>query len=286
MLNLLPDANSPSVTVNQRDRISLESTARKEGRAVLRGAKAMAKSRPQQLTLRIDGQRITAERFLKAVSAFVGLIHEVSEAVTDERGAFRWIVSVESGSAIVHFRPEGHRIEASFAPRSIKAINDGLAMLEKRAERPRFWSDDALRRAKDLSEVLDSVSGSLDHVSVSSDHRALGITTKTAAHVNALIGSEYKSLGTIEGRLRAITEAGGVHFVVQDPVTHNSVRCYFAEENADEYMQAWRKRVAVYGEIRYRKDGHPVSIAVQDVRVLKEAHELPRAKDVRGILAS
>lgn len=246
----------------------------------------MAKSRPRQLTLRIDGQRITAERFLKAVSSFVGLIHEVSEAVTQERGAFRWIIAVESGSAIVHFRPETRRVEASFAPRSIKAVNDGLALLEKRAERPRFWSDGALRKAKDLSEVLDSATGALDHVSVTGDRRAQDVTRKTAAHVDALIGSEIVSLGTIEGRLRAITEAGGVHFVVQDPVTHNSVRCYFAEENADEYMQAWRKRVAVYGEIRYRKDGHPVSIAVQEVRVLKESHELPRAKDVRGILAS
>ena len=257
-----------------------------EGRAASRGAKAMAKNRPQQLTLKIDGQRITAERFLKAVSSFVGLIQEVSEAVTQERSAFRWLVAVESGSAIVHFRPEGHRVEASFAPRSIKAVNDGLALLEKRAERPRFWSDGALRKAKELSEVLDSASGALDHVSVTADHRPRDITAKTAAHVDALIGSEYKSLGTIEGRLRAITEAGGVHFVVQDPITHNSVRCYFAEENADEYMQAWRKRVAVYGEIRYRKDGQPVSIAVQEVRVLKESHELPRAKDVRGILAS
>ena len=60
-----------------------------------------SKRTPTGLTLKLDGQHITADRFLKAVSSFVGLINEVSETVTGERGAFRWIVTVESGSAIV-----------------------------------------------------------------------------------------------------------------------------------------------------------------------------------------
>ena len=168
----------------------------------------------------------------------------------------------------------------------MKAIGDGLEALEKRAERPPFWSDNALRKAKDLAEVLDPASGALDHVSVSADHKARGITRKVGTHVDALIGSEYKSLGTLEGRLRTVTEAGGMHFVIQDPITHTNVRCYFEEEDAEQYISAFRRRVSVYGEIRYRKDGEPVSIAVREFRVLREASELPSAKDVRGILAS
>ena len=244
------------------------------------------KSTPQRLTLKLDGQHITAERFVKAVASFVALINDVSEAVTNERGAFRWIVSVESGSAIVHFRPEPHRADASFVPLSVKAINDGLDMLDKRAERPRFWSDNALRRAKEIADVLDAERGALDRVSVSVDHRGRDLTRKVVAHVDALIGSEYKSLGTIEGRLRTVTEAGGMHFVVQDPLTHNNVRCYFEEDDLDDYIRAFGRRVAVYGEIRYRKDGVPVSISVREFRVLREASELPKAKDVKGILAS
>jgi hypothetical protein len=126
----------------------------------------------------------------------------------------------------------------------------------------------------------------LDYLSVKSDGLQHHITRKISAHVDALIGSDYKSLGTIEGRLRTVTEAGGVHFVVQDPVTHNSVRCNIGDDDVDRYLAAFRKRVAVYGEIRYRKDGEPVSIAVHDFRVLREGHELPKAKDVKGILAS
>lgn len=243
-------------------------------------------STPKKLTLKIGGQHITADRFLKAVSSFVALINDVSETVTQERSAFRWIVTVESGSAMVHFRPEPHRAQVEFVPLSVKAINDGLAMLEKRAERPRFWSDNALRKAKDLSDVLDVSEGALDHVSVQTDHRQHEITRKLSSHVDALIGAEYKSLGTIEGRLRTVTEAGGVHFVIQDPVTHNSVRCNIGEDDVDKYLVAFRKRVAVYGEIRYRKDGEPVSIAVQEFRVLRESQELPRADDVKGILAA
>lgn len=246
----------------------------------------MTRKPPQGLTLTIGGQHITAERFLKAVSSFVGLINDVSEAVTQERSAFRWVISVESGSAVVHFRAEPHRAAASLVPASVKAVNVGLEMLEKRAERPRFWSDNALRKAKELAEVIDAAEGALDRVSVKTDHRTRDVTRSTSAHVDALFGSDYKSLGTIEGRLRTVTEAGGLHFVVQDPITHNNVRCYFKEDEADNYMTAWRKRVAVYGEIRYRKDGEPVSISVQEFRVLRETHELPKARDVKGILAA
>ena len=244
------------------------------------------KSSPQRLTLKLDGQHITADRFVKALTSFIGLINEVSDAVTNERSAFRWIVSVESGSAVVHFRPEPYRADVSFVPLSMKAINDGLEVIDERAERPRFWSDNALRKAKDLSEVLDIASGALDHVSVGSNHEQRVVTRKIAANVDALIGADYKSLGTVEGRLRAITEAGGVHFVVQDPITHNSVRCYFEEDSVEEYMKAFRRRVAVYGEIKHRRDGVPVSISVQDFRVLRESNELPKAKDVKGILAA
>lgn len=79
----------------------------------------------KQLTLKIGGQRITADRFLKAVSSFVALINDVSETVTQERSAFRWIVTLESGSAIVHFRPEPYRAQVEFVPLSVRAIDNG-----------------------------------------------------------------------------------------------------------------------------------------------------------------
>lgn len=241
---------------------------------------------PQQLTLKIEGARITADRFLKAVSSFVALINDVAESVTQERSAFRWIISVEKGSAIVHFNPEPYRAEAKQLSVSMRAIRDGFETIEKHPQRPRFWSDNALRKAKELSEVLDVTTGALDKVSVKTDDHAYQVTRKTSANVDVLIGSDYKSLGSIEGRLRTVTEAGGVHFVVQDAITHNNIRCFFNEDNTEEYIKAFRKRVSVYGEIRYRKDGEPVSISVFEFRVLRESHELPTAKDVKGILTS
>lgn len=241
---------------------------------------------PQRLTLKIEGAHITADRFLKAISSFVALINDVAETVTQERAAFRWIVSVESGSAVVHFRPEPNKADPALLAPSMKAVSDGISMLSRRAERPRYWSDSALRKAKDLSEVLDVESGALDHVTVRAFQKPIEVTRKISANVDALIGAEYKSLGTIEGRLRTVTEAGGVHFVVQDPLTHNNIRCFMTDEDdVTQYIQAFRKRVAVYGEVRHRKDGVPISISVQRFRVLREAGDLPRAADVRGILA-
>jgi hypothetical protein len=249
-------------------------------------AKRVAKEAARQLTLKIEGPRITADRFLKAVSSFVALINEVSETVTSERNAFRWLVSVEAGSAIVHFKPEPNRANPDLAASSIKAINNGISAIRKRPERPPYFSDNALRKVKELADVLDADSHTIDHMSVAADNAAIELTRAISVNVDELIGAEYRALGSIEGRLRTVTEAGGVHFVVQDGVTHNNVRCFFDLDRADEYMGAWRKRVSVYGEIRYRRDGVPVSINVHRFRVFKDDSELPSVKDVRGILAA
>lgn len=185
----------------------------------------------------------------------------------------------------INLRPVAQRAEPIFIPATIKAINEGVDLLEKRAERPLYWSDVALKRAKELADLVDPTAKGVEQIMIRADRTSKRVTRRTSAHVEALIGTEVKALGTIEGRLRTVTEGGGLHIVVQDALTLNNIRCYIKDEQTEELLGAFRRRVAVYGEVRYRKDGQPLSIDVQEFRILKEQHELPKAKDVRGILS-
>lgn len=249
----------------------------------------MSKSRkqnPHRITLKLDGKGIPAERFLKSISAFVGLINEVADNTVGAEKAFSWIVTVESGSDIVHFAPVPKSgLSDQIAP-SLRAIEDGFALIEERAERPQYWNDAALKRAKEMSEALDIVNESLNLISISTSSKPSRLTRKTSQHVDQLIGHERTSLGTIEGKLRTVTEGGGLHFIVHDALTQNGVRCYFEDDRTDEIIAAFRQRVVVYGLIRYRLDGVPVSIRVQEFRTLRDRSKLPSFRDVRGILAN
>jgi hypothetical protein len=247
---------------------------------------AKKRTKPRRLTLKLDGKGIPAERFLKSVSSFVNLINEVSDNASGTDNAFCWVVSVESGSSIVHFAPEPKSAAPAQIDMAMDAIEHGFAIIENRAERPQFWSDLALKRAKELSEALDVVHESLNKISVASGSKASVVTRKTSHHVDQLIGSDKSALGTIEGKLRTVTEGGGLHFVVHDALTQNRVRCYFDDSKTDEIIAAFRQRVAVYGQIRYRMDGVPVSIRVHDFRVLRDHSKLPGIQDVRGILSN
>lgn len=248
---------------------------------------AKSKKKPEpKLTLKIDGDAVTADRFLKGLSAFVALINDVADNVSERNHALSWVVSVEHGSNIVHFSPRPRSADISVIGACIKAIDEGFEVIEQRVERPRFWSDMALKKVKDLSEILDIASQSVNHISVKSGENHGVVTKKTSQHVDQLIGSEKSALGTIEGKLRTVTEGGGLHFVVHDAITQNAVRCYFDDTRTDEIIAAFRCRVAVYGEIRYRSDGEPISIKVHNFRVFRDRSKLPSVNDVRGILSA
>lgn len=247
--------------------------------------KVKAMSGADTLSLKLSGDRIAAERFVKSVSSFFALINEVSDAVAGHRDAVQWTVSARPGSIVIEFNPQPTKVDAAVAPTSIQAIRDGFSLLAKKPERPRYWSDAALKRAKELADIIDPTEGALGSLRIDGAPQGTEITRKVGEHVNTLIGAELRALGSIEGRLRTVSEGGGLHFVVQDAVTHNQVRCYVKDEDIERILAAFRRRVVVYGEILYRQDRQPASITVERFRVLRDKSELPTADEVRGILA-
>lgn len=59
----------------------------------------------ETLTLILDGSEITAEKFVKRISACVAIIRDVTESLSGEKNSVKWIVSVEKGRTKVHFTP-------------------------------------------------------------------------------------------------------------------------------------------------------------------------------------
>lgn len=237
------------------------------------------------LTLKLDGKELTAEKFVKSVSAFVAIIKDVTESLSGEQNSVKWIVTVEKGSAVLHFTPRSVRVNPEVVQSAIRAVTNGFREIEEQAGRPSHWSDASLKHAKEIASVYDPNDQALDTIRVLSDGEAAfaTVTKATSVNVDSLVVRERKSLGTIEGRLRAITESGGIHVVVQDQLSHANVRCYIEENDIEKFVAAFRHRVSVYGEIKYGSDNRPSSIKAMDIRVFRDRVNLPSISDITGI---
>jgi hypothetical protein len=243
-------------------------------------------SKPKTLTLTLDGNEITAEKFVKSVTAFVSIIREVTENLSGEKNSIKWIVTVEEGSAKVHFTPRAiKKVPQAVVSSTISAVKNGFMEIEKFGARPNHWSDVALKSAKDMASVYSVENHALDTIRVGSGDGFALVTKSTVEHVDSLVGKERHAFGTVEGRLRTVTESGGIHVVVQDALTSNNIRCFIEEQDTERFIAAFRKRVAVYGDIRYGRDGTPLSIKASDLRIMREEGKLPSIQDMIGIYA-
>lgn len=235
------------------------------------------------LTLEIDGPDVTPEKFLRSVRSFFSILTEVTTKVAGKKNAIQWKVKVKEGSNLV-----GVQSSPGFAPavvsQIITAVSSGLAQLEERAAQPEYFSDRAIKSLRELAEVVDSGPDQKISIRVWAKKVPIKVTHKSVANIADIIAGELEDYGSIEGLLRAVTDKGGLHFVVHEPLWNHPVRCYIPERLTETALANFRKRVEVYGTIRYRKDGKAVSIHVDDMVPFPPADSLPSFLDVHGIL--
>jgi hypothetical protein len=95
---------------------------------------------------------------------------------------------------------------------------------------------------------------------------------------------DYKDYGTVEGRLEAIQDQGGLELRVRDAALRITVKCYVPEDMLAEAFGNFRKRVEVAGLVHYRRNGTPVSIEASAIAPLPDDRDLPSIDDIRGLL--
>jgi hypothetical protein len=238
------------------------------------------------LTLSIAGSRITADRFMRAVESFFGLIDEVSQAMTGAPKTIEWIVSVKRGSIVLGAAGEAKSPAVSVAA-VVNAAYTGLKQLQeygKRPARPAHFTENALQDARDLARLVDGKAVKVVQVRRSNDR--FRVHERAVLNIDSILGGTLVEVGVVEGRLQMISSRGTLHVGVWDSAGDRLVRCFVKPDMIDEAKAALDKRVALAGIIRYRPNGEPVSIEVESLEVFPEESELPTADEVYGILSS
>ena len=246
------------------------------------------KQHADEITLRLHGKLITPEDFRKAVQSFTDLILQVTEQISRTGKKPVWNMSVRKGSSVLVARPVPDVETIGRARETIKSVRNGIGLLEKgHADVPHF-TQKALIAARGLGELRAKPTKlGITIVEVGNGEGAkFPVTTRTVETVTKEVGAQKSAYGAIEGTLQTISNRAGFQFVVYEALTDRGVNCFVRPDMFRDAHAAFGKRVKVSGLIRYAKDGKPISIDVENVRVFKTIEEIGPIESFRGILKS
>jgi hypothetical protein len=225
---------------------------------------------------------VTPERFQNAVRAFFGILGEVTKAVCKDGPRVQWRIQAKAGSNLIGVFPV-----PGFNPATIGIINDAILSgwdgLEREAEQPPFFSDAAIRHARELAEVVGRDRKNDTKIRLWVTKKPILVTPKVQAHANELLGENYEDYGSIEGKLQTVSERGGYKVIVTEPLWDRAITCVINQEQLNQALDLFGKRVEVHGYIKYRIDGTPTSIRVEEIIQFPPRSEIPDFKSVKGI---
>ena len=235
------------------------------------------------IILKLQGERITSDKLKVGIGAFYGFVNEIASQIYGVKNPIKWIVRVKEGSIILVNEPDLlENLDIQKQDKVFDFIQKGINVLEKEAQYPPFFNDKALEYLQNLATLPSDSGNGLDSIDITIDDKKHTLTPIIAANVDRILGVYSKALGSIEGRLQTISERGSTKFIVYDALTDKGIFCYITGELIEDALNAFGKRVYIYGMINNDNRGNPRSIKVEEMKIFNE--KIPTAFEVCGIL--
>lgn len=235
------------------------------------------------LTLELQGNHVTPEKFMKAVRAFFGLVNEITRELAGPNEFINWTVQVKDGSNLVGILPGHANVSPMVLDNIYSLVNEGIASLENSSDELEGLPEPALKHIRDLGTVAGTDEDDDTKVRIWTRKLPAPVTHKAAVHVAVLLAESYEDFGTIDGRVQVISDEGNLHVFITEAISGRRVRCFFDEEMLSRFLAAFRKRVEVKGRIKYRRDHKPISIFATGLTEYPSSKDLPSFREMRGI---
>jgi hypothetical protein len=233
------------------------------------------------LTLEVGGH-VSPEKFLRSVRAFFGLVSEITKTAAGDLMPPAWTVQVKDGSNLVGLIPvPGYH--PAVVERVLLDLPAGMAALEQ-GDVPTGFTETALRNARDLGRVGDEPDDGDVTVRIWIKREPVAITDETTAAVNRILEVGFEDHGSVDGKLEVVSGRRGLHVLIADRLTGRSIRCALDDDLLNNALSLFGRRVEAYGLIRYRRDGVPLSIVVEEFVPFPDANDIPSFEKMRGIL--
>jgi hypothetical protein len=240
------------------------------------------------VTLRVSTQAdlVPLSSFLEAVENFQAILAEIDAELSGRPGGtLSWNISgLSLGSAVITATPESTDPDIDMGPQVVSTVVRGLESLEHAPERPPYFSDEAVHRARQLVGLIQPKTRISRITVVAPPMPIVTITQQTAAHIDKMVGAGYTALGSVEGRLEAISVHGKPSFGVYDFIEGRRINCEFSPGMLKQVKDALGGRVLVSGRVRFNESDKPTSVReIQEFIVLRSRDDLPQPRDIVGI---
>lgn len=234
--------------------------------------------------LKIEGKPgdIGLKAFIVAVQNWLNMLMEVDAAISREsKGTLEWVIADVSVGSLQMSLASRSRIEGkNFGPEVAQIAVAGLGQIERDGTTPPYVSHQGLSYAKSMLKTIGSNGISGIEVAYQSDVEHL--TAQASVNVDLLLPTTHTSLGSIEGRIEAISIHGDTKFVVYQDGTNKAVTCKFPREWLDRVKAALGGRVSVAGVVHWNRRNEPVRVDGEDLREMKSREELPSIVQLAG----
>jgi hypothetical protein len=243
---------------------------------------------PPRIGIDLEGPRVTADAFMAALSALVDILRDVdAQSYRVAGGTLDWVIAdLSGGSAHAELapQPKGERTPIGAGHTVARRFREGMSLIARSAERPRFFSEHGMRRALSLANLIDP--NGIQSIRLRVGDEPVAVSPALARNVRDLVEGTLRAIGSVEGVLKTITVHGKPYFNVYESVSGRPIRCYVADALVDDARDNLKKRVQVRGIIRTRPDGEIASVRASEIVAFENAEMLPTVDDIRGILRS
>ena len=233
------------------------------------------------ITLEIDEEVISIADFQKATDNFLGLVKELSKAVSENADAGAWQVKVYEGSAGVGVAPLSPLLDQA---RIRNVMVSGLRSLSK-GIRPGEFTDRAIEHSKSLASLFKKSAVDPNVRIWSQREESVRVSRSIATGADELLAAVYEEDGSVDGILEKVDGHGKLQFVVYDIIDSRAVKCEFTNEQLHQALSSFQKRVEVIGRVKYRKDGMPVSIKANRIVNYPDKADIPTLAQMRVLLS-
>jgi hypothetical protein len=234
------------------------------------------------ITLELDEDDITISEFATAFEHFAGLVREVAKAIAPRRKPI-WLVKIYPGSAGIGFYPKAGAFAADELATVRSAVLSGIEILDQ-GKRPTHFTDKAIDHARLITGAFKARQRPPRLRIWNRNEKSAPLRPAILETAAQLLEANYEDEGSVEGTLEVLSGHGKFEVMVYDPLDGRAIKCELDQQYLRTALDSFMKRVEVFGKVRYRRDGIPVSVKVERIEAFPTREEIPLLDEIRGIL--
>ena len=225
--------------------------------------------------------------FLNAANNFLRLVTEVDIATSSHSSRTTdWVLTELSYSSPAQLVMEPVAIEGQDDNRTlvIDTTIQGIDALKISDSRPRFFSDQALKSARDLVTLRGE---RIERIELFSDESRIECDESIASNIRTILRPGREVLGSVTGMLEAMNSHSAFQFAIYEPVLGTRIVCRLASDAAESLRERvvnlYEHRVRVSGLLRTNVKGEVRSARVDSIEELPSVQRFTRASEIAGL---